>query len=280
MICRIAIALAVCVVRTSVASAQVKDCTVAQSVTHVPDVRSAYTLVTSGMKPLGISQGIVVTTEDSRRDLVVGTLSGIDGHASPASVLVVVEGKQGVESSSQVRDSLGTEPLFFMDTFALQARVREQRAALQRTVAASQHKQASLKQVNEETEQLLKFERVMGGENLIPHSPAERARLEEVRAVLSQRFQAFKTQTAPLSFKKREGELTEQLNVMSKTLHARDQAIREGLAGVSPDLQQKIELIKATQGEHIDLLRRELAELRRERVRAESASVREPIPPQ
>jgi hypothetical protein len=271
------IVLSVCIVVVGQASAQARDCTVSQLVPHVSESQSAYVLATSGMEVLGIARGSVFATEDPDTDLIVGALEGVDVDASPASVMVVLEGKGQVVSSQTRKSSLDAEPLFLMDAAAMQARVREQRGVLQRA-ANVPPEEISLKKINEETEQLLKFERVVGGQDAPSDGSAERTRMEEVRVILKQHLEALKTRSQPGSFKKRESELTEQLNLMSTSLHARDQAIREGLAGLSPELEQKIELIKATQGEHIDLLRRELAQLKRERAKAESASARGPLP--
>ena len=263
------------------ACADTVSVTVAQPVAKVADARRAHILVTSGPRPIGVSPAVVSPTEDQQQALVVASMPGIERSMGALAVLAVVEGSDGaVQSSWRTLESLDSEPVFRMDRDALQQRISEQRGALRRVSDSAEREEKSLKKISEQAQEFLKFESVIGGQDSGLNTAAESARISELQALAKQRLEAIRQQPPPPAFKKRETELVEQLNSMSTALHARDQALREGLIGASPELQQKLGLIKATQGEHIDLLRRELAELRREREAAEAASAREPQPPQ
>lgn len=260
--------------------AETLSLTVAQPVPKVSDTRRAHIAVTSGMRPIAAVPALVLPTEDPQRVLAVGSVPGIEGLSSPVQILAVIEGSDGsLQSSSRAIESPESEPVFRMGQEAIQQRIREQRLTLRRVSDSAEREEKNLRKVSEQADELLKFERVLGGDDPARDDAAGMARLAELQALAQQRLELMRQQPSPPAFKKRETELVEQLNAMSTALHARDQALREGLIGVSPELQQKLDLIKATQGEHIDLLRRELAELRREREAAEAASARAPEPP-
>lgn len=263
-----------------VASAETMSLTVAQPIPKVPSAQRAHIIVTSGMRPIASVPAIVAPTEDSQRMLVVGAVPGIERTLAPVEILAVVEGSDGsLQSSWRMLESLESEPAFRMEQEALQQRIREQRLTMRRVSDSAEREEKDLRKVSEQADELLKFERVIGGQEPVGDAAAELARLTELQALAQQRLELIRQQPSPAAFKKRETELVEQLNSMATALHARDQALREGLIGVSPELQQKLDLIRTTQGEHIDLLRRELAELRREREAAEAASPRGPEPP-
>lgn len=263
-----------------VASAETVSLTVAQPIPKVPSAQRAHIIVTSGMRPIASVPAIVAPTEDSQRMLVVGAVPGIERTLAPVEILAVVEGSDGsLQSSWRMLESLESEPAFRMEQEALQQRIREQRLTMRRVSDSAEREEKDLRKVSEQADELLKFERVIGGQEPVGDAAAELARLTELQALAQQRLELIRQQPSPAAFKKRETELVEQLNSMATALHARDQALREGLIGVSPELQQKLDLIRTTQGEHIDLLRRELAELRREREAAEAASPRGPEPP-
>ncbi|NDF16216.1 hypothetical protein EB061_13015, partial [bacterium] len=67
----------------------------------------------------------------------------------------------------------------------------------------------------------------------------------------------------PPNFKKREAELSTYLNTLSTELKASEEG--GAFDGASKELQAKEDLIEATKYEHLDLLKDELAELRRKR---------------
>ena len=106
---------------------------------------------------------------------------------------------------------------------------------------------------------------MLGGDILPADAEAHRQRLAELREIAKQRLAALSSQQAPPAFKKRQKDLAEQLNAITLALKAEEARQREGGAPVSPELQEKLDLIESTKDEHIDLLRKELLELRRVR---------------
>ena len=249
------------------AHAQAGKVTVAQPVSGAGEVESAYLAFSQGSRMLGVVPGLAAPGDTPGQILIVGSLdaSGVSSDET-LSVLAVAAMKDGsVLSSTRALPPLapGAEPL--LDASALRAQAAKLRAERE---ARSNRPGVTLQQVNEQASELLKFERVIGGDELPRDIEAHRRRLQELKALLRERMEAIKTQPVPIAFKKRESEISEQLNALTLAIKAEEARRRESGSvevPVSPELRAKLELIEATRGEQIDLLRKELAQLRKER---------------
>lgn len=241
------------------ASAEEHAFTVAQPLTASGELSAAYVLAVQGERVLSLAPALTLPGAQPGEVLVAGRLSADKIGADPVTVLATVEMKDGAVASSVQSLSRDTA---FLDANALRARAAALRAAQGQSQRSASEK---LAQVNAEAGELLKLERAIGSEDLPADPEGHRRRLVELRQLVKQRMEAIKSQPPPPAFKKRESELSAQLNALTIALRAEEARRREGGGAVSPELQAKLDLIKSTKNEHIDLLRKELLELRKER---------------
>lgn len=234
---------------------------VAQSVLATGEPSVAYVLAVQGGRVIGLAPALALLGVQPGEMLVTGRVSSDKVGPGSVTVLATVVMKDGAVASS-VRT-------LARDTAILDANALRSRAAARRAAQSQPQQSASgkLAQVNAEAGELLKLERAIGGENPAADSDGNRRRLLELRQLVKQRKESIKTQSTPVAFKKRESELSAQLNALTTALRDEEARHRDGSRTVSPELQAKLDLIESTKNEHIDLLRKELLELRRERER-------------
>jgi len=205
-----------------------------------------------------VSSAVVLPGLKTGELFVVGRVIAQRIDATPLSMLATVEGQNdSVASSAWEVEVNNTSEAYMLSLEQLRARVGAAHASRQRADAVATHRPAQ--------SELLKFEHIIGGDSLPADAEAHRQRLAELRQIAQQRLALLSSQPAPPAFKKRQKDLAEQLNAITLALKAEEARRREGGTVVSPELQEKLDLIESTKDEHIDLLRKALLELRRER---------------
>lgn len=238
--------------------AQSRPIFVANSVQAAGEVRAAYVAAMQGQRLLGVASALPLPGAKPGELLVVGRVLADNIDASPLSLLATVELQDGSVASTAWES--GSDSMQEISMLG----VEELRARLAATRAAQELRPDAGKQ-NAALSDLLKFERVIGGESLPADVEAHRQRLTELREIIRQRMATLSKQPLPPSFQKRQKDLAEQLNAITLAVKAEEARRREGAVGVLPDLQAKIDLIESTKDEHIDLLRKELLQVRKER---------------
>jgi len=242
----------------SAASADSRPIFVAHAVQAAGEARAAYVAVSQADRLLGVSSAAVLPGPKSGELFVVGRVLAERVDAAPMSMLATVELQDGTVASTAWEVGASQQPdLSQLGTDELRARAEAARIASGRASSPSARSPAM--------SELLKFERVLGGDTLPADAEAHRQRLAELRQIAQQRLALLSSQPPPPAFKKRQKDLAEQLNAITLALKAEEARRREGGMAVSPELQEKLDLIESTKDEHIDLLRKELLELRRER---------------
>jgi chromosome segregation ATPase len=94
-------------------------------------------------------------------------------------------------------------------------------------------------------------------------------RLEASLGLATKRLEALKTQPIPPNLKRREAELSEQLNELSTALKTTEASALQRVAAASAELKHKLALIEATKDKQVDVLKGELARVRKEREQLE-----------
>lgn len=240
------------------ASADGRSIFVAHSVQATGEARAAYVAVSQADRLLGVSSAVTIPGSKAGELFVVGRVLAQHADSGTLSMLATVELQDGsVASSAWEVDASSKPDLSMLSVNELRARVAAARSVSERTGGAVTRSPAM--------SELLKFERVLGGDTLPADAEAHRQRLADLREITKQRLAALSSQPAPAAFRKRQKDLAEQLNAITLALKAEEARRRESGMAVSPELQEKLDLIESTKDEHIDLLRKELMELRRER---------------
>jgi hypothetical protein len=237
--------------------------TVAQIVefTAVPD--EAVVVVSQGDKVVAVVPAATVVQPGSSSVMVVGRVTlPIEG--GPYKALFTLKAKTG-EVGSSVREikDVRLEPAVLLDVAELKRRLGEQKAELHKWDKQSNEQRSRLKKIQQQADTLSSVGKIIDTDEEVRAAKDEHAGLVASISLAEARQQALKSRETPPNFKKREAELSTYLNTLSTELKASEEG--GAFDGASKELQAKEDLIEATKYEHLDLLKDELAELRRKR---------------
>ena len=245
--------------------------TLAQPVQLGGEPRQATVLVTQGEKVVGVVPARAVRSEGSSTVTVVGRLQ-LPLEGGPYKALFVAYGKTG-EVGAAKRDiaDLRTEPSVLLDSEELKRRLAEQRTELRKRDEVVGTQRSKLRQVQEEVNNIANVSRIVDAEDELQVVKAEEEKVTASLKLARDRLQALKGRSVPPNYKKREAELAAYLTVLATELKLSE--THGGLSEASKELEEKRELIESTKDEHMDLLKDELARLRRQREAAERGGV-------
>lgn len=242
--------------------------TLVQSVECAALPDKASVVVSQGQQIVAMVPAAIVMQEGaSVVTLVARAPLAIEG--GPYKALFTVYAKTG-ETASAVREiaDVRLEPAILLEASELKRRLDEQKAELHKWDAQAGEQKSRLKKVQERADTLTSVGNIVDADDELGAVKDESDRLAASRALAQERQVALKSREVPPNYKKREAELSAHLNLLSTELKV---AGKEGtLAGASREYQEKRALIDATKYEHIDLLKDELATLRRKREELEN----------
>jgi hypothetical protein len=246
-------------------AAQVRLVTISQPVRVVGEPASGSLVVSDGSGIVGVAPAIVVPTSSKEEVSVVGRMA-LPVAVEQISSLAIVSSKTG-EVGSGVRQisALSAEPMLLLDKASLEARLSEQRDNLKKWEAQARSQEASLNRLQDDADVIANVSKIVDVEDELDSARADSQRLKTSLELASRRLESLKTQPVPPNFKLREAELSEQLNDLSTALKTTEASALRRVAAASAELQQKLALIEATKGKQIDVLKAELARVRRER---------------
>ena len=237
--------------------------TVAQIVEFAAAPDEAVVVVSQGDNVVAIVPAATVVQAGTSSVMVVGRVTlPIDG--GPYKALFTLKAKTG-EIGSSVREikDVRLEPAVLLDVGELKRRLGEQKAELHKWDKQANEQRSRLKKIQQQADTLSSVGKIIDTDEELRAAKDENAGLIASISLAEARQQALKSRETPPNFKKREAELSTYLNTLSTELKASE----EGgvFDGASKELQAKEDLIEATKYEHLDLLKEELAELRRKR---------------
>jgi hypothetical protein len=247
--------------------------TLVQSVAFpvVPD--KATVVISQGEQIVAVVPAAIVVQEGVPSVMVVGRATlPIEG--GPYTALFTVYSKTGEVGSAtrEVKDAR-LEPAVLLEVSELKRRLTEQKAELRKWDVQSTEQKTKLKKVQEQADTFASVSRIVDADDELRAAKDESHRLMASIALAQERQSALKSRETPPNYKKREAELSAQLNVMATNLKASQED--ESLAAGSKELQEKQALVESTKYEHIDLLKDELVSLRRKREALEKNAAQE-----
>ena len=241
--------------------------TMAESVSLAGEPAQARVLVTHNEKVVGIIPARAARNEGTSLVTVVGRLK-LPLEGGPYKALFVVYGKTGeLGAAERLVSDLRTEPLVLLDSEDLKRRLAEQRAELRKREESVGAQRSKLRQVQEEVNNIANISRIVDADDELQALQSEEARVNDSLKIARERLQALKGLPTPPNYKRREAELAAYLTTLATELKVSEN--NGALSDASKELEEKRELIASTKDEHIDLLKDELARLRRRREAAE-----------
>lgn len=237
--------------------------TVAQVVEFAAVPDEAVVVVSQGDTVVAVVPAATAVQAGSSSVMVVGRVTlPIDG--GPYKAIFTLKAKTGEIGSSvrEIRD-VRLEAAVLLDVAELKRRLGEQKAELHKWDTQANEQRSRLKKIQQQADTLSSVGKIIDTDEELRAAKDENAGLVASISLAEARQQALKSRETPPNFKKREAELSTYLNTLSTELKASEEG--GAFDGASKELQAKEDLIEATKYEHLDLLRDELAELRRKR---------------
>jgi septal ring factor EnvC (AmiA/AmiB activator) len=244
---------------------QVRLVTIAQPVRVAGDPASVLLVVASDEKVIGVAPALVVGGAANESSSVVGRLAVPIDAERLHSIAVVISKTGEVSSGFRQIPAISEEPVLLLDKGSVEERLSEQRETLARWEAQVRAQQASMTRLQEDADAIANVNRIVDAEDELSIVKREAQRLKAALALASGRVNSLKAQTVPTNFKRREMELSDQLNELSTALKTKEASALERIAVASSELRKNLQLIEETKGKQIDVLNAELARLRKRR---------------
>jgi hypothetical protein len=175
------------------------------------------------------------------------------------------------EAASSVREipSIDAEPVLLLDKPSVEARLHEQRAVLEKWEVQLRAQEVKLNRLQDDADVVANVSKIVDAEDELDAVRMDEQRLEASLGLATKRLEALKTQPIPPNLKRREAELSEQLNELSTALKTTEASALQRVAAASAELKHKLALIEATKDKQVDVLKGELARVRKEREQLE-----------
>ena len=244
--------------------------TLVQSVNFSALPDKATVVVSQEAGVVAVVPAAIVVQEGSPSVMVVGRATlPIEG--GPYTALFTVYSKTGdISSATREIKDLRLEPAVLLEVSELKRRLLEQKSELRKWDVQATDQKTKLKKVQEQADTLASVSRIVDTDDELRAAKDENYRLTASIALAQERQFALKSREVPPNYKKREAELSVQLNVLATKLKVSED--QDDLASGSKELQEKQALIDSTKYEHIDLLKDELANLKRKREALEKSA--------
>lgn len=216
---------------------------------------------------LRVSPGAVFVGTDNEKWGV------IDAKAELASknVLVLVSGEAGEMTGFVLSDRLSDGQSPDCRTVSdISANLIGQQKAIEDLGEAKKEIEEDISRLKNDADVIGNINRIVEAEDDLQSIQREVDLTAASKALLEDRLVVIRKQSNPRSFNRRESELSAQLVELAATSRGISAATRQSEA--QQELNRKMELIESTKNQHEELLKRELARLRKERASLESAT--------
>jgi len=244
---------------------QVRLVTIDQPIRVAGEPASVSLVVASDEKVIGVVPALVVSGAPNEPSSVVGRLPVPIDAERLYSIAVVISKTGEVSSGFRQISAISAEPVLLLDKGSVEARLSEQRETLARWEAQVRAQQSSMDRLQEDADVIANVNKIVDVEDELSVVRREAQRLRSALVLASGRVSSLKAQTVPTNFKRREMELSDQLNELSTALKTKEASALERIAAASTELRKNLELIEETKGKQIDVLNVELARLRKRR---------------
>jgi hypothetical protein len=236
-----------------------------QAITIADEPDRAVMVVSSRGKILGVVTGIIIRTSKEQDSFVAGRLS-VDSSIESVSVLTAVVGRKGeVRSAVQVLSDFGDSPSPLLSTSELERDVVIRRKELSDLQVQRERQAANLERLQTDADVIANVGRIVDAEDELGAVKSDAGRLKASLLAARERLASLRSLPAPTNYERREAGISGYLNDFSKASHGAHGDVLQRLASAEDEMQRKVALIESTKNEHVDLLQKELASLRRER---------------
>ena len=170
-----------------------------------------------------------------------------------------------MRSAVQVFADLEESPSPFLSTSELERDVVIRRKELSDLELQRERQTANLERLQTDADVIANVGRIVDAEDELGAVKSDAGRLKASLLAARERLASLRALPAPTNYERREAEISGYLNEFSKASQGVHGDVLQRLASAEGEMQKKVALIESTKNEHMDLLHKELANLRRER---------------
>jgi hypothetical protein len=219
---------------------------------------------------VGAAPALVIESSSEQGVELVGQVLISDRFADVSVAFLVVDEAERVSSSLFDLALSGQDVAALSSRAALRSELQEKSIEFKKREAQVREYEQSLSRLQVDTDKIAQVDRIVDAEEQLEILRTDAKRLSAALSAIDSRKQALKAGRAPLLVRRQEAEVTAELNQLSVVLKSTEADALKRVSSASHELASKLELIKSTKNEHIDLLQNELHNLVRRRQALES----------
>jgi hypothetical protein len=245
-------------------SAETKTITIAESlkVAGAPD--HAHVAMQRVDGSVAVFPAVIVSIPGKEDVAIVARISA-DTENPPTKAIISLFGQTG-ELASHTRDmrDIMEYPELTFDTTELQARVRERRESIKEWEGKVSEQSANLVRLREDADLITNVGRIVSKEDEVEVMRRDSERLRSALVTAQQRVAALQQKVFIPNEQGRFAQLTSELSTLASAVKKSEEQAEQRFSSASSELQEKLALIESTKNDRIDLLKKELEELRKE----------------
>lgn len=245
-------------------AAETKTLTIAESMKVAGETDHAHVAMRRVDGSVVVFPAVIVSLPGKEDVAVVARIS-VDTENLPTRAVMALFGKTG-EVASYTRDmgDVNEYPELAFNTTELQARVREKRDSIKEWEGKVSEQSANLLRLREDADLIANVGRIVSKEDEVEEIRRDIERFRAALVTARQRVAALQQKVFIPNEQGRFAQLTSELSTLASAVKKSEEQAEQRFASASSELQEKLALIESTKNDRIDLLKKELEEVRKE----------------
>jgi len=207
----------------------------------------------------------VIVSRAEKEDVAVVARIAVDTENLPTRAVIALFGKTG-EVASHTRDMSDVieYPELAFDTTELQSRIRERRDSIKTWEGKVSEQSANLLRLREDADLITNVGRIVSKEDEVEEIRRDIERFRAALVTARQRVATLQQKVFIPNEQGRFAQLTSELSTLASAVKKSEEQAEQRFSNASSELQEKLALIESTKNDRIDLLKKELEDIRKE----------------
>ena len=244
-------------------AAESRTFTIAQSMAVTGEPDHAHVAIRRSDGSVALFPATIVSVTGAQGVAVVARVA-VDSENPPSKAVIALFGKTG-EVASHTRDmsDIAEYPELTLESAELELRAQERRERIKEWEERVKEQSANLARLREDADLIANVGRIVSKEDEVERIRRDVDRFRVALMIARQRLEALQKKVSVPNEQGRLAQVTVELAALAAAVKKSEQQAEERISSASTELQDKLALIESTKNERIDLLKKELEELRK-----------------